>query len=86
VKRNNLLVLGFAGMVLMSCPSLSSLGFAQGTVESQSVCLGGESLTAEINKITERLKAIEDDQQKILDGQKKLSEEHTQLRYWIHKN
>ena len=36
-------------------------------------------------KIEIRLAAIEKNQEKILEGQTKLSEEHTQLRYWVHR-
>ncbi|MBP9864779.1 MAG: hypothetical protein KBC91_00100 [Candidatus Omnitrophica bacterium] len=39
-----------------------------------------------LTTIEERLSVIEANQEKILEGQKKLSEEHTQLRYWIHRN
>lgn len=38
-----------------------------------------------LHKTEARLTAIEKTQEKILEGQKTLSEEHKQLRYWIHK-
>jgi len=39
-----------------------------------------------LNKIENRLASIEEGQKKILEGQAKHSEEHKQLRYWIHRN
>lgn len=39
-----------------------------------------------LSKIEARLTSIEEDQKKILDGQKQLSDEHTQLRYWVHRS
>ena len=44
-----------------------------------------KSVHAELLKIEDRLTAIEKNQGKILEGQAKLSEEHKQLRYWIHR-
>ncbi len=44
-----------------------------------------EWLKTELKKIDRRLAVLEKTQQKILEGQEKLSEEHKQLRYWIHK-
>jgi hypothetical protein len=38
-----------------------------------------------LNRIETRLMNIEEQQKKILEGQGKLSAEHTQLRYWVHK-
>ncbi len=37
-------------------------------------------------RIEARLAVMEANQEKILANQQKLSEEHTQLRYWIHRN
>ena len=41
-------------------------------------------LSSELKKIEDRLTVIEENQKKILEGQDKLSEEHQQLRRWIH--
>jgi hypothetical protein len=39
----------------------------------------------ELAAIREKLTAIEQKVDELIEGQKKLSEEHTQLRYWIHR-
>ncbi len=42
-------------------------------------------LTKQLKEIEGRLAVIEENQKKILEGQDRLSEEHKQLRYWVHR-
>ena len=42
-------------------------------------------IQVQLLEIQKRLEALEAGQQKILEGQAKLGEEHTQLRYFVHR-
>ncbi len=44
-----------------------------------------DELRQALKKIESRLAVMAETQEKILEGQAKLSEEHQQLRYWVHR-
>ena len=77
----------------MICLGLLCVGMLLGgelqaaeVLEVENVPVSQAWMREALNKIEARLAAIEENQNRILDGQKLLSEEHRQLRYWVHRN
>ena len=65
-----LLFLGIVPVWLVGSPALANAG--------------KEEKSDDLKLVLKELEAIKEGQQAILDGQQKLSEEHKQLKYWIH--
>jgi len=82
VKKNRALFLtAFLGAVGFMCLASEAL-----CAEDKDLPVSQAWMREALNKIETRLTDIEEQQKKILEGQDKLSAEHKQLRYWVHKS
>lgn len=77
-------IFGLAALLLPVLPGALAAAELPGSAEDAAVTQAW--MREALDKIEARLTAIEKSQEKILEGQQKLSEEHTQLRYWVHRN
>ncbi len=76
-----------AGILFFVCvwAGAQTRAFAVPELSEGSVAAVRNTADEKLEEISQRLERLEENQQKILKALEVLSEEHQQLRYWIHK-
>lgn len=85
-KNNRCFFKTFFFTVLFITACFSAVLYAEENAEILKLPVTREWMNESLQRIEMRLAEIEARQIEILEGQKKLSEEHTQLRHWVHRN
>lgn len=75
----------FGAVFLLAAAAAAPVQAEDGRLTASKEPVTGEGLQSQLLKMELRLAVIEENQKKILQGQEKLSQEHEQLRYWVHR-